>query len=340
MELTEPFDVTVVVTAHSAERPAPKRTSLPFHRPGRLIDAHPGDRRIASRLHRDAKDHHRQVDRQHRREDDDGKLLPPGEVAEHDDHRHRNDGDRPGLDEVRERRRVLVRMRRVRAEVAAAVGAKLLDRHHARRDTSGDLLLRAFDRRRRRRRLERLRRPLPDHEDGHQQRQRQEEPDGRARQVNVEVAKLLQPVAGQASNDGDRGGHARRRRHELQERDHEHLRQVRQARFAAVVLQVRVGHEARDRVERERRFLVADAVRIEGQVLLQRHDRPGREPHEDVRDQQRERIALPVLLIVRIGADEAQHQLLDRHEDRIEPRALAGEEPDTCSRQAACWWRW
>ena len=27
--LTDPFDVTVVVTAHSAERPAPKRTSLP-----------------------------------------------------------------------------------------------------------------------------------------------------------------------------------------------------------------------------------------------------------------------------------------------------------------------
>ncbi len=31
--LTDPFDVTVVVTAHSADRPAPKRTSLPSIEP-------------------------------------------------------------------------------------------------------------------------------------------------------------------------------------------------------------------------------------------------------------------------------------------------------------------
>ena len=68
-------------------------------------------------------------------------------------------------------------------------------------------------------------------------------------------------------------------------RDHEHLREVRQPGLAAVVLQVRVGREARDRVERERRLHVADAVRIERQVLLERHDRPRRQPHEHVRDQ-------------------------------------------------------
>ena len=33
IELTDPFDVTVVVTAHSADRPAPKRTSLPSIEP-------------------------------------------------------------------------------------------------------------------------------------------------------------------------------------------------------------------------------------------------------------------------------------------------------------------
>ena len=218
-------------------------------------------------------------------------------------------------------------MRRVRAEVAAAVGAELLDRHHAGGDAARDRLLRALDRRRRGGALERLRRALPHHQDRHEQRQRQEQPNGGARQVDVEVAELLQPIAGEAANDRHRRRHAGRRRHELQERDDEHLREVGQARLAAVVLQVRVGGEARDRVERERRLHVADAVRIERQVLLQRHDRPGRQPHDDVRDEQRERVALPVLLIVRIDADQAQHQPLDRHEDRIEPRALAGEHP-------------
>ena len=33
MALTEPFEVTVVVTPHSADRPAPKRTSLPSIEP-------------------------------------------------------------------------------------------------------------------------------------------------------------------------------------------------------------------------------------------------------------------------------------------------------------------
>ena len=34
---------------------------------------------------------------------------------------------------------------------------------------------------------------------------------------------------------------------------------------------------------------------------------------------------LPVLLLVRVDARHAQHQPLDRHEDRIEERAAAGE---------------
>jgi hypothetical protein len=33
MALTDPFEVTVVVTAHSVDRPAPKRTSFPSMEP-------------------------------------------------------------------------------------------------------------------------------------------------------------------------------------------------------------------------------------------------------------------------------------------------------------------
>ena len=115
----------------------------------------------------------------------------------------------------------------------------------------------------------------------------------------------------------------------------EHLREVRQAGLAAVVLQVRVRREARDRVERERRLHVADAVRIERQVLLQRDDRERREPHEDVRDQQRQRVLLPVLLLVRVDAGQTQHEPLDRDEEGIEQRALPGEHLRTCSRPSS-----
>ena len=114
--------------------------------------------------------------------------------------------------------------------------------------------------------------------------ERQEHAHGRAREVHVEVAELRQPVAGQAADDGDARRDARRRRHELQEADHEHLREVRQARLAAVVLQIRVRREARDRVERQRRFHVGDAVWIQRQPVLERHDRERRQPHDDVRD--------------------------------------------------------
>ena len=103
-------------------------------------------------------------------------------------------------------------------------------------------------------------------------------------------------------------------------RDGEHLREVGQPGLAAVVLQVRVRREARDRVERERRLHVADAVGIERQILLERDDRPRRQPHEHVRDQQRERVLLPVLLVRRVHARQAQHEPLDRHEHRIEQR--------------------
>ena len=57
-------------------------------------------------------------------------ALPPvaDHAAEHEAQRRRNQEDRQHLHEVGERRRVLVRMRRVGVEEAAAVGAEHLDR--------------------------------------------------------------------------------------------------------------------------------------------------------------------------------------------------------------------
>ena len=95
---------------------------------------------------------------------------------------------------------------------------------------------------------------------------RQEHPDGGARHVHVEVADLGQPIAGERPDDGNASRNAGGRSHELKKCDKEHLREIGKPRLATVVLQVRVGSEARDAVEAERRLHVGDAVRIQRQV--------------------------------------------------------------------------
>ena len=74
-----------------------------------------------------------------------------------------------------------------------------------------------FDGRRLGRALERHRRALPHHEDRDEHRQRQEQPDRGAREIDVEVAERLQAISGEAADDGDGRRHAGGRGHELQE---------------------------------------------------------------------------------------------------------------------------
>ena len=70
-----PFDVTVVVTAQSADRPDAEAHFLALHRAGGLVDAHRRNRRVAADLLRDAEHDHREVDREHRGEDHDRQLA-------------------------------------------------------------------------------------------------------------------------------------------------------------------------------------------------------------------------------------------------------------------------
>ena len=60
-----------------------------------------------------------------------------------------------------------------------------------------------------------------------------------------------------------------------------------------------------------------------------------RQPHHDVRGQQRHRVPLPVLLVRGIDAGDAQDQPLDRHEHGIEQRPAAREHAGTCTGRAA-----
>jgi hypothetical protein len=217
-------------------------------------------------------------------------------------------------------------MRRVGTEVAAAVGAQLLDRDFGRRHAARDHLLPAFDRGRSGGAGVCHRRALPQHQRPNQQRQRQQHAHRRPRAIDVKVAERCRAIGRQAAHHCDARRHAGRRRDELEKDDHEQLRDVRQPGLAAVVLQVGVRHKARDRVECQRRLHGTDAVRIERQQVLRCDQRKCRAPHHAVRQQERQRILLPVLRCGRAQAAEPSHQPVDRREYGIEYRPPISED--------------
>ena len=194
---------------------------------------------------------------------------PLNHRAERPHHAHRNDGDRPRLHEVRQGRRILERVRRIGTEVATTVGSELFDGHLRRRDASGDGLLLSFERCRLGRACERHRRSLRNGNRSYEERQGQQDADARARHVDVEVTQLRQLIAAESADDGHQRGHAGGGRHELEEGDDDHLREIRESGLTAVVLQIGVGRKAGYRVERERRLHGTDAVRVERQHVLQ-----------------------------------------------------------------------
>ena len=148
IELTEPFEAAVVAVAQSAEFAMPKRVSLPSMLPpgcsrrGRLVDAERVEARIAGLLGGERADHQRHEDHQHRDEHRPALARVLDHAPERVAERRRDQQDRQHLEEVRERRRILERMRRVDVEEAAAVRAELLDRDLARGRAERQRLLR------------------------------------------------------------------------------------------------------------------------------------------------------------------------------------------------------
>ncbi len=86
--------------------------------------------------------------------------------------------------------------------------------------------------------------PAPD------ERQRQQDVEDAARQIDPEVADRLRRTARKAADQRDQDRHAGRRRDEVLHRQTEHLGQIAHGRFAAVALPVGIAGEADRRVER------------------------------------------------------------------------------------------
>ena len=105
----------------------------------------------------------------------------------------------------------------------------------------------------------------------------------------------------------------------------EHLHEVGQRAFTAVVLPVGVGDEAHRRVEREVRGNRRLFGRIERQPRLHAHQHIQDEKTADVEQQHADRIGHRMLLAALIDAGNLVDRDLDRPQDRRKEGAFAAE---------------
>jgi hypothetical protein len=153
-----------------------------------------------------------------------------------------------------------------------------------------------------------------DQDDGADERERHQDVGQRAVEVAPEVPDGGGGAARQAADERGEDGHADRGGYEVLNREPGHLAQVRHRRLAAVVLPVRVRHEARGRARGDVRQDGAHAVRIERQAALHAQENVeehGPDAHENER---RDGVGAPGLLACRPVADETHEAALDRGE--------------------------
>ena len=188
-------------------------------------------------------------------------------------------------------------MRGIDVEEATAIGAELLDRDLGGSRTDGDGLpnfrdgchdrlargvlqclavgiqfrlfvlhrLAEFDGLRRR---EGLHHALADQHHSQNQRQRQQDVQGRAHQIDPEVADAVRFALDEAAHQGHQHGHTAGGGKEVLHVEAEHLGEITHRRLAAVALPVGVGGKAHRRVEGGIRRDVGQRLRIQRQPEL------------------------------------------------------------------------
>ena len=131
--------------------------------------------------------------------------------------------------------------------------------------------------------------------------------------------------ARKTANERNREHDAGRRRQEVLVRQAQHLHEVRQRAFAAVVLPVGVGDEADRRIERQIRRHRRLLGRIERQQRLEAHQRIENEKAADMKQQHADRVGQPTLFAFLVDARRAVERQLDRPQNRREKGAFAVE---------------
>ena len=277
--------------------------------------------------------HHRDGQQAHEDDSHGGQHGPalPG-IADHDAERVAERGgdqqNRQQLEEIRQRRRVLERVRGIDVEEAAAVGAELLDGDLRgdgtdRDDLLGQRGLRRLHHRGLRGRTERLHDPLGDEDEREGEGERQQDVDGRAREIDPEVADGGGRASRERTDKRHQDRHARRRRQEVLHGQRGHLREIAHRALAAVPLPVRVGGEAHRGVERGIRRDRTEPLRVERQHALQALQRVDDQHAGRVEEQHRRGVRLPAHLLRGPHPGQAVDQPLEPAEHPLEPERPA-----------------
>ncbi len=257
-------------------------------------------------------------------------------------------------------------MRRIDVVEAAAVGAELLDRDLRRRGSQRNRLLgrrhlfgdggalfvlqrlpigarlgrvvgHRLDERRSRGLAERLRDALAHQRQREDDRQRQQDVDGRADEVGPEVADAARLLAREAADQRDEHRHPGRSGDEILHGEPEHLRQVAHRGLAAIALPVRVRGEAHRRIERRIRAHACHVLGIERQPLLQPLQAVDGQRPEKIEPEHRQRVFDPAHLARGVDAGAAVDQPFERPADPLRPASRGLRRPQPCRRPAA--WR-
>ncbi len=220
-------------------------------------------------------------------------------------------------------------MRGIGVEEAAAVRAQLLDGLLRGHRPLRNRLSRPFNRGRLRVAIPVLDDALRGEQQGGNERDRQQEVDGRAGHVDPEVADRRLALPRKAADEGDGDGDARGGRGEVLYGQRRHLSEVAHRRLADVRLPVRVGDETDRGIERGigRDLRRAEPLRVQGQVPLQPLDEVREDELRNGERQQRARVLRPSLLDVFPDSAQPVDQPLERPQDRVQKRALALEQP-------------
>ena len=155
------------------------------------------------------------------------------------------------------------------------------------------------------------------------ERERQQDVEHGPREVDPEVADRRAGMTGEPTDECDEHRHAHAGRHEVLERQPDHLGEVAQRRFAAVVLPVRVGHEADRGVEGAARLHARQILRVERQVTLETKNEVEEEEPRQVEAQQCERVPLPAVLDVLVNGGDAVEPAFHRPQGRAQPCSAA-----------------
>ena len=304
-----------------------------LHHAGRLVHAQRRQQGVARLLsRRDGDDGH---DKHHRHGGQHSPTLTgvTDHAAKGKAQCRRDQENRQHLQQIGQRRRVFVGMRRVGIEETTAVGAQQLDgflrrhRAHGQRLRAGggvfhhgvalsvlqrlpvgavfgDLVACAFQRVDILVGIKVLDHTLAHEQQRHHQRQRHQQPGGNARHVHPEVADDAGRARHEPAKQGKHHGNAGRRRQKVLHRQPQHLREVAHAGLTAVTLPVGVGDKTDGGVERRVWRNVGHARRVQRQRDLKPLQGVNRRHADQVESQHRQCVLAPRHRFVGGGAGE------------------------------------